>query len=57
MCVCVDPQEAQDEALQALPGEQSAEAGGGREDGHDHEGREHQSDHHTGPERHRKSPG
>lgn len=52
----VVPQEAQDQALQALPGEPRAQAGGGREDGHDHEGRQHQPDHHTGAQRHREWP-
>lgn len=52
----VIPQEAKDKALQALLGEQSAQAGGGCEDGHDHEGRQHQPDHHTGAERHCEWP-
>lgn len=47
-------QEAQDQALQALPGEPSAEAGGGCKDGHDHEGRQQQPDGHAGAQRHRE---
>lgn len=52
----VIPQEAKDKALQALLGEPSAQAGGGCKDDHDHEGRKHQPDHHTGAQRHCESP-
>lgn len=51
----VIPQEAKDKALQALLGEPSAQAGGGCKDDHDHEGRKHQPDHHTGAQRHCES--
>ncbi|CAF87428.1 unnamed protein product [Tetraodon nigroviridis] len=48
----VDIVEAKNQALKALPGEPSPQAGGGREDRHDHERREQQPAGHTCPQRH-----
>lgn len=49
-------QKPKDKALKALPGEPSPQAGGGNEDGHDHEGRKHQPADHPRPQGHSECP-
>lgn len=52
---CFYPQEAEDEALQALPAEPRTQTDGELEEHHDHEGREHERDRHTRTQGHSKS--
>lgn len=49
------PQEAKDEALQALPAAQRTQTDRELKERHDHEGREHERNRHAIPQRHSKS--